>query len=68
MGETQITAKTINVQKAMESRDLFLVIGALSGSVISPIIVFAIVFIKYRLDIAGRRIFLKMPAELLDDP
>jgi len=53
MGETQISVKAINIQKAMESRDLFLsstIIGALSVSVIGPIIVFAIDFIEYRAD------------------
>jgi hypothetical protein len=55
MGETQITVKTINAQKAAESRELLLIIGVLSVSVIGPIVVFAIVFIRYRLGIAGRR-------------
>jgi len=55
-GETQITVKTINTQKEMESRNLLLIIGVLLVSVIGPIIVFAIIFIKYKLGIAGRRI------------
>jgi len=44
-GETQITVKTINAQKATELRNFLLTIGVLSAS----IIVFAILFIKYRL-------------------
>jgi len=63
MGETQVTVKTINVQKTMESRDLLLSIGVLSVSVIIPIIIFAILFIKYKLGIAGRRIPSSIPAE-----
>jgi len=43
-GETQITVKTINTQKEMESRNLLLITGVLSVSVIGPIIVFAILF------------------------
>jgi len=43
-GETQITVKTINTQKAMEERNLLLITGVLSVSVIGPIIVFAILF------------------------
>jgi len=47
MGEAQITVKTINVQKAIELRDLLLTIGVWSSSsVIGPIIVFGIIYIK----------------------
>jgi len=56
MGEAQVTVKTINVQKAMESRDLLLIIAVLSVLVIAPIIVLAIIFIRYRLGIADRQV------------